>query len=119
MLSKNNIEIGFDISEIFKPKDLSVDIKGSSLLSLVNEMKATKKEDVANRTNLPKRYIINKGATILFWEDGTKTIVRKCKEDKYDKRIGFLTAFFQKYSGLTKNKANKFLSELREEEPKE
>ena len=119
MLSKNNIEIGFDISEIFKPKDLSFDIKGNSLLSLINEMKSIKKEDVIKKANLPKRYIINKGATILFWEDGTKTIVRKCREDKYDKRIGFLTAYFQKHSGLTKNKANKFLSELREEEPKE
>ena len=65
---------------------------------------------------LPKRYIINKGATILFWEDGTKTIVKKSKDDKYDRRLGFLTAYFQKHCGMSKNKANKYLDNLMEEE---
>lgn len=64
---------------------------------------------------IPDRYIINKGATILFWEDGTKTIVKKTKKDKYDKRLGFLTAYFQKMSGMSKTKANKYLYELVEE----
>ena len=65
---------------------------------------------------LPTRYIINKGATILFWEDGTKTIVKKSKDDKYDKRLGFLTAYFQKNCGMSKNKANTYLDSLVEEE---
>lgn len=64
---------------------------------------------------LPKRYIINKGATILFWQDGTKTIVKRNKDDKYDKRLGFLIAYFQKNSGLSRNKANKYLDSLIEE----
>lgn len=62
-----------------------------------------------------KRYIINKNATILFWSDGDKTIVRRSKEDKYDKVKGFLWAYFQKTSGMSKTKANKYLSELIEE----
>ena len=65
---------------------------------------------------LPKRYIINKNATILFWDDGTKTIVKLSKDDKYDKKLGFLTAYFQKNSGLSKNQANKYLDNLIEEE---
>lgn len=65
---------------------------------------------------LPQKYIINKGATVLFWEDGSKTIVKRCKNDKYDKRLGFLTAYFQKNSGLSKNKANKYLADLEEME---
>lgn len=65
--------------------------------------------------DLPDRYIINKGATILFWEDGTKTIVKRSKDDEYNKRLGFLTAYFQKHSGLTKNQANKYLAELVDE----
>ena len=38
---------------------------------------------------LPKRYIINKGATILFWDqDGDdKTIVKLSDNDKFDKRL--------------------------------
>ena len=61
---------------------------------------------------LPKKYIINDNATILFWNDGTKTVVKKSKDDKYNKKLGFLWAYFQKNSGLSKNKANKYLEEL-------
>ena len=65
---------------------------------------------------LPRRYIINKNATILFWEDGSKTVVKRCEDDKYDKRLGFLIGYFQKNSGLSKTKANKFLRDLVEED---
>lgn len=66
------------------------------------------------KEKLPKRYIINKGATILFWNDDEtdKTIVKRCKEDEFNKRLGFLTAYFQYHSGLSKTQANKYLSEL-------
>lgn len=69
-------------------------------------------------TSLPKKYIINKGATILFWKDGTKTIVKRNTEDEHNPRLAFLTAYFQKYSGFSKNKANKYLDNLIEEEEK-
>ena len=46
------------------------------------------------------RYIINENATILFWDDDTKTISKKHKEDKFDKELGFLFAYFyKKYKG--------------------
>jgi RNase P subunit RPR2 len=61
---------------------------------------------------LPTRYIINDDATILFWSDGDKTIVKKTKNDTYDKRLGFLYAYFQKTSGLSRSKANKYIENL-------
>lgn len=61
---------------------------------------------------LPKKYIINKGATVLFWEDGTKTVVKRAKDDEYNKIMGFLWAYFQKTSGLSRTKANNYLKEL-------
>ena len=70
----------------------------------------------SNNNELPERYIINKGATILFWKDGSKTIVKKCEDDEYNARLGFLTAYFQKHCGMSKNKANKYLSSLEEAE---
>ena len=73
-------------------------------------------DELTNIDDLPQRYIINKGATILFWADGSKTIVKRCKDDKYNKRLGFLTAYFQKHCGMSKNKANKYLASLEEEE---
>ena len=62
--------------------------------------------------DLPMRYIINENATILFWKNGEKTIVKKCEDDEFNPRLAFLTAFFQRYCGMSKNKANKFLANL-------
>ena len=66
----------------------------------------------AKNNKLPKHYIINENVTVLIWEDGTKTIVRRCKDEEFNKRLGFLTAYFQKHCGLSKSKANKFLANL-------
>lgn len=65
-----------------------------------------------------KRYIINENATIIFWEDGEKTIVKRCSDEPFKKELGFLYAYFQKTSGLSKTKANKFIKELRVENEK-
>ena len=47
-----------------------------------------------------ENYIINENATILFWNDGTKTISKRHKEDKFDKELGYLFAYFyKKYNG--------------------
>lgn len=67
---------------------------------------------------MPERYIINDGATVLFWKDGTKTVVKRSKDDEFNPRLGFLTAYFQKNSGLSRTKANKFLDNLEVEDKK-
>mgnify|MGYP004599874909 CR=1 FL=1 len=64
------------------------------------------------KKELSKKYIINKGATVLFWEDGTKTVVKRAKDDEYNKIMGFLWAYFQKTSGLSRTKANEYLRGL-------
>ena len=66
---------------------------------------------ISNST-LPKKYIVNDKATILFWEDGTKTIVKKSKNDIFDPVKSYLWAYFQKHSGMSKTKANKYLAEI-------
>lgn len=73
---------------------------------------------IADKVSTLDRYIINERATILFWKDGDKTIVKRAKDEKYDKRLGFLYGYFQKTSGLTRTKANKFISELKEGDKK-
>ena len=65
---------------------------------------------------LPKKYIINNNATILFWNDGTKTVVKRSAEDEYNKILGFLWAYFQKASGLSKTKANEYIKGLSDED---
>lgn len=76
-------------------------------------------EKARKTVELPERYIINENATILFWKDGEKTIVRKCEDDEFNPRLAFLTALFQHYCGMSKNKANKYLANLEVEKKSE
>lgn len=65
---------------------------------------------------LPEKYIINKNATILFWGDESKTVIKRNITDEYDKKLAFLIAYFQKHSGLSKTQANKYLNSLADED---
>lgn len=48
---------------------------------------------------VPEKVIFNDPATIVFWNDGTKTVV-KCQEgDVYDEREGFLLCCAKKLMG--------------------
>lgn len=44
-----------------------------------------------------QKYIINEGATIIFWSDDSKTVSKRDKNDKFDKELGFLFAYFYKF----------------------
>lgn len=77
--------------------------------------------ELRNKTqkiDMPEKYIINENATILFWKNGDKTVVRRCEDDEFNPRLAFLTALFQHYSGMSKNKANKYLASLEVEKNK-
>ena len=45
-----------------------------------------------------KEVIYNKPATIVLWSDGTKTITRCSKEDKYDPEIGLIYCVLKRLS---------------------
>jgi hypothetical protein len=53
-------------------------------------------------------------ATAVFWEDGTKTTVKRnaSAETVDDREKAFLMAYFQKHSGLSKRKAAKYLRDI-------
>lgn len=88
----------------------------NDLKELENERKK-----LENAVDLPKVYSINpqKRTTALIFPNGTKTVVKKAEDDEFNPRLAFLTAFFQHYCGMTKNKANKYLASLEVEEPRE
>ena len=53
-----------------------------------------------------KKVIFNEPATIIFWEDGTKTVAKCQEEDKYDREKGMLVCMVKKAMGskwLNKN----------------
>lgn len=63
-----------------------------------------------------KDVIYNDPATIVFWEDGTKTVV-KCKNEKFDPEKGLAMAFSKKMFGNNGNYYNVFKKWLPEEKP--
>lgn len=62
-----------------------------------------------------ERVIFNDPATIIIWEDGTKTIV-KCQEgDTYSKELGLAMCFAKKFLGNKGNFNDIFKKYLKEE----
>ena len=57
-----------------------------------------------------KKVKFNNPATIVFWEDGTKTIVKCQPGDTFDKEKGIMAAFFKKCHG-NKGKFNDIIKE--------
>lgn len=70
--------------------------------------------------NIPaiKRVIFNDPATIILWEDGTKTVVKCQHGDHYDRTTGFLMAAFKKVCG-NKGKYNNLIRRFVKEDGKE
>lgn len=62
---------------------------------------------------LPRKWVINGPATILFWQDGTKTIVKCNKDDEFDAQKGYLMAFFEKTTGMSKHQIAKLMDEIK------
>ena len=54
-----------------------------------------------------KKVIFNDPATIVFWKDGTKTVV-KAQDDKYDKMVGLAMCISKKVLGNKGNYYNVF-----------
>ena len=109
--------------EIREEEDLMLDYIRNDIDSLDAYRYAFEGKRGAGKSNkvltpLPTRYIVNDGAVILFWSDGDKTIVKRAEDDNFDPVKGFLWAYFQKHSGLSKTKANKYLRNIdKENEP--
>lgn len=54
----------------------------------------------------PVKVIFNNPATIVVWDDGTKTIVKKQKGDRYDKEKGLALCYMKKALGNTSRQLN-------------
>lgn len=67
------------------------------MMDAVGKMVHEKEERKMSMT--PKKIMRNGPATIVFWEDGTKTVVKKMPGDKDDIYAAFCAAFTKKHFG--------------------
>ena len=66
------------------------------------------KDELNKRSKPYKKIIFNYPATIVIWNDGTKTVV-KCQEgESYDKEKGVAMCFMKKFLGNKSNFNNVF-----------
>lgn len=56
-----------------------------------------------------KRVIFNPPATVVLWEDGTKTVVKCDKDDTFDEMKGLALCYMKKALGNTSRELNKAL----------
>lgn len=61
----------------------------------------------------PKKVIFNDPATIVYWPDGSKTVVKCSNGDVYDREKGFAMCILKRVYG------NKFHAMLKKHVPKE
>lgn len=59
---------------------------------------------------LPERVIFNDPATIVYWDDGTKTVVKCQPGDVFSAEAGLTTAMLKKYMG-NDNTFNRVINE--------
>lgn len=98
-LSCHNEAYGIEIdrlnSEILRQYGLSAELCKPNVVACIKE-ETTMNCDI--RSNI-KNVIFNYPATIIFWKDGTKTIVKVRKGEKYDPEKGFAMAVCKKMFG--------------------
>ena len=59
-----------------------------------------------------KRVLFRNPATIVWWQDGSKTVVRCGEGEAYDKEKGILWAFYKRHSGMSNKRAKKQMNKF-------
>lgn len=82
----------------------------SELMLIEKEPKKNQTEEpkVFTTSNMIKDVIFRDPATIIFWEDGTKTVVKTQDGEEYDKEKGFAMAVCKKVFGNERDYYNVF-----------
>lgn len=79
-------------------RDLSYDITDGEDIRIEASLVGMQRGGVWDPKRI-KKVIFNDPATIVFWYDGTKTVVKCQAGDKYDKMTGLAMAISKKFLG--------------------
>ena len=78
---------------------------------------APKNNDPADKSKAPikpKRVIYHYPATIVYWTDGTKTVVKRDSRDMYSKRMGLFLCHLKKLCGNNSRAFNDMFKRMQE-----
>ena len=66
-------------------------------------------QNVKNLALTARKVVFNPPATVVLWEDGTKTVVKCDKDDRFDEMKGLALCYMKKALGNTSRELNKAL----------
>lgn len=96
----------------FKPIDIDITLSYRPTTDKKNETKkpvdSFETKQSTNRRVKIKDVIFSDPATVVFWNDNTKTVVKTRGDEKYDKEKGLAMAIIKKITGNTSNYYNIF-----------
>ena len=91
----------------FKPIDIDITLSSRPTTSKKEEAKkpvdSFETKQSTNRRVKIKDVIFSDPATVVFWNDNTKTVVKTRGGEKYDKEKGLAMAIVKKITGNTSN----------------
>ena len=90
-------------------------MRKSDLLQILN---VALNEELVSKNITPKEVIFNNPATVVFWSDGSKTVVKCGEGDLFNRMTGFLIAYYQKTTESSKSEFSKLYDKLNTEEVK-
>lgn len=83
-----------------EPKEIAINLEAPKVSSfLITSRLIPKSADDIN--NAIKTVIFHDPATIVKWMDGTKTVVKCCTGDTFDKEKGLMACIIKKFTGNT------------------
>ena len=96
----------------FKPIDIDITLSSRPTADKKEEAKkpvdSFETKQSTNRRVKIKDVIFSDPATVVFWNDNTKTVVKARGGEKYDKEKGLAMAIIKKITGNTSNYYNIF-----------
>lgn len=96
----------------FKPIDIDITLSSRPTTDKKNETKkpvdSFETKQSTNRRVKIRDVIFSDPATVVFWSDGTKTVVKTRGGEKYDKEKGLAMAIVKKITGNAGNYYNIF-----------
>lgn len=93
---------------------VEVRLRGEISRAEANRIQTGRKESGIQKQVFPayKQVIFNKPATIVLWQDGTKTVVKCDERDEYDPKYGMALCFMKKALGNRSRALNDVLHDV-------
>lgn len=97
-----------------EPKEITIKLEQPKMSAflITSTLMPTNADDINNAI---RRVIFNDPATIVQWIDGSKTVVKCCKGEVFDKEKGLMACIIKKLTGNT-GRWNEILKEWADED---